>query len=69
MKSFIKIVVTMAFVFALLGAATLMVIKYFDVLAALADRIKEAFQEKKHAFFSAAGCCDEEDEEEAEAEA
>lgn len=53
MKNIIRIVVSIVFICALLGAATFMVVKYFDVLTACLKRFKETLVEKKHVFFSA----------------
>ena len=62
MSSVWKTILIVAGALAVIGAATILVIKYFDVLTALADRIKDAFTEKKHALFSKKHCAEIEDE-------
>ena len=64
MKSF-KSISGFLVALVVIGAITMLVIKYFDLLAKMFDNIRSQVSEKKMRFFSddCCDCCDEEYEE------
>lgn len=62
MKQSIKIVVGLIIFLAAAATATLLIVKYFDILASIALDLKEKISAKKTALFSTTMCCDEEDD-------
>lgn len=61
MNQHIKVIAGVIVFLALAATATLLVIKYFDILASIALDLKEKISAKKTALFSTA-CCDEDDD-------
>ncbi|MCL2031411.1 MAG: hypothetical protein FWG93_07675 [Oscillospiraceae bacterium] len=62
MKQSIKLIAGLILFLAVAATATLLVIKYFDILASIALDLKEKISAKKTALFSTTMCCDDEDD-------
>lgn len=64
MKNSIKILSGLMVALVVVGAITVLAVKYFDVLVRMFDNVRDQFAGKKMRFFSddCCDCCDEEEE-------
>ncbi|MDR1736550.1 MAG: hypothetical protein LBR85_06765 [Oscillospiraceae bacterium] len=62
MKQSLKALIWITSILAVAATATLLIIKYFDILVSLALDIKEKISAKKTALFSTTCCADDDDE-------
>lgn len=62
MKQSIKIISGLIVFMALAATATLLIVKYFDILASLALDLKEKISAKKTALFSTTCCADDDED-------
>jgi hypothetical protein len=62
MKQSIKIIAGLIIFLAVAATATLLIVKYFDILASIALDLKEKISAKKTALFSTTLCCDDDEE-------